>query len=135
MSNQDAIKMLLAARAFVTRVELVAGRDGRGNEITYWQSPENNDHPVASMGPWQEWFCGWSEKYVSAEYVNESVFPNVTLARFGDVELTREQWEAMKRPLFLNRKQLEEIRTGLVFVDLAELVIADLNSRKVMVTE
>jgi hypothetical protein len=115
--------LLQAAAEFVTPVTLVTGRDAKGNDFAYTKSDG-------------EWLDIWRECIVGKSYIDTFVIPNVTLARFGDVELTRAEWVALDCPPYLNRRQLEQIENErkAIPVDVVGLVRRDI-TRKVMVTE
>lgn len=89
---------------------LITGHDSRGNEYAYWKSSENNDPEVPSMGKWDEWFDGYNEVFTSRRCVEQLIMPIVTTVRFGELEMSRSEWEAVGCPFGLTRDEIEQYR-------------------------
>lgn len=79
-----------------TRAVLVTGHDYRGNEFSYWQI-------------YNEWFEGYEEGFVTADFIATNVYPNITCVRFGNLKLKRDEWLALGSPLELSSDQMNDL--------------------------
>jgi len=77
------------------KVTLVTGHDDKGNENFFFDVD----------GVWYNDY----EAEQSEGYMRGVVFPSVIIARFGDVELSGEQWRDLQCPIRMTQEQLDAV--------------------------
>ena len=77
------------------KVTLVTGYDDKGNENFFFDVD----------GVWYNDY----EAAQSEGYVRGVVFPSVIIARFGDVELSGDQWRDLQCPIRMTQEQLDAV--------------------------
>ena len=80
-----------------TPVTLITGSDAKGNEFAYAKSSFVPD--------------GWIDLYnacnTTKRYIANYIIPSVVKVRFGNVEMTRQEWESNGCPFELSREQMQ----------------------------
>jgi len=77
-----------------TRAILITGKNERGNEYAYTKDHEGG------------WYDLLNECPITARYIANVIVPSVVKARFGNYEMTREEWELNGCPFELTDEQM-----------------------------